>query len=226
MKSIFHNLNNYMDTINALIIHELKSPLDAIRALVHDFKETDPLNPQITILEKYVDHSQMLVSMLVQWYTTKNTGVAKKSKFFSISSLFHELKGIYENVVDKKAMSISFTYMDDFVLNNHMDYIHLILSNLINNAVRHSECSQVAVSAVKNKNGSVEICVADNGKGFPLNMQNHISAILNNSNTAEHEPRSLGFFIIASLLAECNAHLEFTTSSGGSIFILGFNNQV
>ena len=57
---------------------------------------------------------------------------------------------------------------DDLEIFADKTHISNVLINLIENAIKYSgEAVKVTISATKNSNGSVSICVGDNGNGIP-----------------------------------------------------------
>ena len=101
----------------------------------------------------------------------------------------------------KYNVSDSFTFNSKEGIN-----IYRIIQEAVNNAIKHSNASQITVSLTQTKN-NFDIKIEDNGKGFDANLAQNGNGLRTMRNRAE----------------ELNAIINFNSNNEGSSVVLNFN---
>jgi len=163
------------DSFLAAASHDLRQPLHALGLFVNalDDKVTTPDGP--VILEKIRQSHDALNSLFNSLLDISklDAGVVQISpSHFEISALFDTVTQSYAEIASQKNLEFSNSHSDQVA---HTDYLLLrrIVSNLIDNALVHTEAGGVKVHCV-DRNGALEISVSDTGPGIPEEEQKSI----------------------------------------------------
>ncbi|WP_306602769.1 PAS domain-containing sensor histidine kinase [Azonexus sp.] len=114
---------------------------------------------------------------------------------------------------------------DDLTLCFDRAHLHQVLWNLVSNGLRHSSRSAGAVrisARWARSNGRVELHVADDGPGVPVEMYDQVFEPFF---TTHHQGTGLGLFIARELCGANGASLSLNTeASGGHFIVVGRND--
>jgi len=173
----FNQMSNALATANARreqltadIAHELRSPLTVINGYLEALQDgvLDPTPERIEIIQQEVSQLNRLISDL-RTLALADTGQLEiiKDKV-NLQTIFNHLLNAYELIIASKNLDLSFTSEEQ------LTYIYAdegrilqVLSNLITNAIRHTnEGGKIMINALKKQNGT-EIEVKDTGEGIP-----------------------------------------------------------
>jgi len=173
----FNQMSNALATANARreqltadIAHELRSPLTVINGYLEALQDgvLDPTPERIEIIQQEVSQLNRLISDL-RTLALADTGQLEiiKDKV-NLQTIFNHLLNAYELIIASKNLDLSFTS------EKQLTYIYAdegrilqVLSNLITNAIRHTnEGGKIMINASKKQNGT-EIEVKDTCEGIP-----------------------------------------------------------
>ncbi len=227
-KTELEHLLKTKDKLFSIIGHDLRSPLSIINLYSEILWEECDDNERRKKLNYIINASgsaMHLLSNLLAW-GKKETGNLKINPSFTgvdqvIEESVQSFHGIAEakNIVIKTKSDNSVVYADRFI-------VQLIISNLLNNAIKFSHPgSEIVVSAqliAPAPNGKVRISVIDQGVGIDANTLQKLrsgSEIITSRGTNDEKGSGLGLIIVKEFI-EMN-HGEFFIESEkdrGSIF--------
>ena len=159
----------------ANVSHELRTPITALRAGLENLIDgVEPPDPEMlrTMLEQ-VERLGRLVTQLLDLSKLESGVVPLNRDVFALRPLIE--KAVREaGLHAPNGVHLIVNADDQLQANGDAERIHQVISNLVENAVRHSPpAGTVTVSAAR-ENGHVKIEVNDEGPGVPLGEEERI----------------------------------------------------
>ncbi|MFV0399287.1 MAG: ATP-binding protein [Oscillospiraceae bacterium] len=165
------------------ISHDLRTPLTSIIGASATYLENDDELPPVTklhLIEGIQEDSQWLLRMV--------ENILSVTKLNQNDMSIHKTEEAAEEVVGEAVAlfrrrhpeaSIEIQCADElFLVPMDALLITQVLSNLLDNAFRHSSTDSVCIGiGMKERNGYVEFCVFDNGQGFHSDDISHLFEI-------------------------------------------------
>jgi signal transduction histidine kinase len=166
------NLNNMKTKFFSIVSHDLSNSITALR-MIYDMLKKSIASPdekqkkKMVFMEEGIEQVFMLVKDLVDWAAIEKGSLRLDKTPFDLTAL---TKGIYEVFKEKaKAKNIAMFFYGDSAAEVFGDgrRIRQVLSNLIENALRHTPANgSVAVSVVKIDDKNAKVFVKDTGCGI------------------------------------------------------------
>lgn len=175
----FNQMSNALSIANAQreqmtadIAHELRSPLTVINGYLEALQDgvLEPTNERIGIIQQEVNQLNRLVSDLRTLALADAGQLSIIKDRVNLQTLFDHMQKAYTLITTEKKIELSF-HKDEKMTYIFADEgrILQILSNLITNAIRHTDRGgNIFVDAYEKNNTSV-IEVRDTGEGIPEN---------------------------------------------------------
>lgn len=170
MSTALSTANARREQMTADIAHELRSPLTVINGYLEALQDgvLEPTTERIEIIQQEVSQLNRLVSDLRTLALADSGQLEIIKDKVDLETLFNHLRNAYELIVASKNLKLTFKNKPE------LTYIYAdegrilqVLSNLINNAVRHTnEGGEIFVDAFRNDDG-ITIEVRDTGEGIP-----------------------------------------------------------
>lgn len=199
-----------------VIAHELRTPLTIFRARVHDIEDADLRNELIADLHKINE----LIERLIEF--SKATALSNKAE---PSPLVDEVRAACVEcgvLALKSKVEIDFNYSEKV---NHLidvdnTIVFIVLTNLINNAIKHSD-SNAAVSVAINDDG--KIVVSDQGVGMDIDLYQSFFDTFSLSRVDNVRQHGLGLVIVAELMQHSGGKIKvFQSELGGVAYSVCF----
>ena len=164
----------------SLVSHEFKTPLSGIltsATLVGKYTETEQQQKREKHLETIKNKVKYLDNILNDFLSIERLETGKATYKFSqfpLSKVINEV--VYgANMLLKDGQRISYPKdIDDYVINFDEKILELVLSNLINNAIKYSGEHTIIDLQVHYKEDILTIKIVDQGIGIPEKEQNFI----------------------------------------------------
>ncbi|MAU10574.1 MAG: hypothetical protein CL607_12175 [Anaerolineaceae bacterium] len=160
-----------------MIVHDLRSPLTAVKASFRLFQELIPEDSQHRpILERAIDASErairtvmMRVDSLLDIAKMESGTMDLETEIAHLPDLIDKIQTQLGPLATELNIAIETDYMDDLpLLNIDSEKTERILMNLMDNALKHSpENATVTIRAVEAKNGQLQVDIMDEGPGVP-----------------------------------------------------------
>ncbi|MBX3045347.1 MAG: PAS domain-containing sensor histidine kinase [Candidatus Kapabacteria bacterium] len=219
-------LSNLKTRFVTMVSHEFRTPLTIIKSsaqMISKFKEkltdADKFN-YVNRVTKSVDYLTDLIDNVVF------IGKSDANKFFLNYSAFDIVKLINDVVLDYK---INYNQNRNFVISSSLQdnilysdekIMHMILSNLISNAVKYSEPDTDIVINLDIRDGLLELSIQDFGIGIPESEQNRIFELFYRAdNSTPGGGTGIGLAVVKESVVKLGGRIELQSKVGiGSEF--------
>ncbi|NRD24626.1 PAS domain S-box protein [Winogradskyella litoriviva] len=173
-------LNELKTKFLSLVSHEFKTPLSGIltsSVLLSKYQLTKDQEKRNKHIKTISDKVHYLNNILNDFLSLEKLETGKMNynyNHFKISKVIDEV--VYNaNMLLKKNQNIKYPdHIDDLSLYQDEKVIELILTNLVNNAIKYSPEDTDITITIEQNNTITTIQVIDSGIGIPLNDQKHI----------------------------------------------------
>jgi signal transduction histidine kinase len=160
------------DKILSIISHDLKSPLGSLTQLFQIAKnQRDAISKEE--FEDLLD-SMLLTSTqmgnvldgLLNWTMARNRKMHLKKERLNARTEISEIISLYTSTAEQKNIEIAFLETQDLYVFADKRAIHVIIRNLISNALKFTKSAGKISIHLRKNNSEVEIIVEDNGLGM------------------------------------------------------------
>lgn len=192
------------DQYLAIVSHDLKNPLTAIslsvglirKGLTSGKNSIDTVLKSVESIERNVANMERMISDLLDVEKMANGKLDLKLEKCDIGELLRECMELFAPAVSSKEFTMKIEMLSDelFADIDH-DRILQVLSNLIGNALKFTPKGGTVKLCVRKKANEVEISVADNGPGIPLEKQTEIFERFSQLRTNDRRGIGLGLYI-------------------------------
>jgi len=174
---------------------------------------------------------QLVEDLLILSRLESTAPVVKNTESIPVATLITD-------IVEEVKLSTWFTNHEittqietDAMLKGDLQEIHSVISNLINNAVKHTDAgSKISVSWRQNKNGSLQFIVEDDGRGIAAEHQERLTERfyrVDAGRSREKGGTGLGLSIVKHILGRHEASLEINSELGaGAQFCCNFPSHL
>ena len=227
-------LNELKSKFLAMVSHEFKNPLSGILTssmLLNKYQLTEQqINREkhIKIIENKTHYLNTILNDFLSMEKLDLNNIKYKYTNFNLSTVINEV--VYNtNMLLKEGQHIHIpNNIDEFKINQDEKYLKLILSNILNNAVKYSPKNSNINIEVAEKNSKIEIKIIDPGIGIPEKDQKFIFNRYFRAENALNIPGTgIGLNIVNTHLHNLGGTMNFFSEiNEGTTFVLEFpNNQ-
>lgn len=219
-KKELERLSAEKDKLFSIVTHDIRTPLGSIQSYLELLTEVDLNGAERLDLEKQLlqitrDTSAMLTNVLSWTKTQIEGGAHVKFESVAVGAALIEGLAIEKNISIKKGVTLELDCEDELHILADRNMFHLVLRNLVNNAIKFTpKDGLVEVRAVE-KEGHCCIMVRDNGLGIGIDQQEHLFKLNAASTYGTNKEKGIGLGLLL-----CK---EFTAMQGGEIW---FENHV
>jgi PAS domain S-box-containing protein len=221
-------LNDLKTKFLSLVSHEFKTPLSGIltsATLIGKYKLTDQQEKREKHLKTIQSKVKYLNNILDDFLSVERIESGKtnyKFGFFPLSKVINEV--IYDaNMLLKDGQNINYPQnIDDIVLEFDEKVLELVLTNLINNAIKYSAENSTIDMEVTIKEDQLNINVHDQGMGIPNKEQKHIfNRYFRAENALLNQGTGIGLNIVKSHMENLGGTVSFKSEENkGSTFTI------
>jgi signal transduction histidine kinase len=209
--------------------HELKTPLAVIQANLDTALEDDDISKDelIELLKsskenvKFMDRlteDLLLLSLLEHKLSSEKVNLSNLLEILVIES---------KELVKDKNIEITFSdKCSNCTIKANEVLLQRAFMNILENAIKYSEASNISISLNRDKKGKIEIKVVDNGKGIP---KKHINKIfdrfyrVDKSRSKKTGGSGLGLSITKKIIERYNGSVEVQSKvAEGTTFTISF----
>ena len=235
----FNNMSNALvkataqrKQMTADIAHELRSPLTVINGYLEALQDgsLSPTPERLETIQGEVNQLNRLVNDLRTLAMADAGQLDIFKDFINIDELFQHLEDAYKIIVASKNINLEFVNSPE-VSTIYADEgrILQVLSNLINNALLHTDSGgRVLVSSQQNQTITT-IHISDTGEGIPNNQLDTIFQRFyraDPSRQSSNGETGLGLSIVKTLIEAHNGKVEVQSQvSVGTTFIIELPNS-
>ncbi|WP_203296134.1 PAS domain-containing sensor histidine kinase [Luteirhabdus pelagi] len=221
-------LNELKTKFLSMVSHEFKTPLSGIltsATLVGKYTSEEQQPKREKHLKTIKAKIKYLDNILSDFLSIERLETGKtvyKFSQFPLSKVVNEV--IYDaNMLLKDGQQIEYPQdIDDIMLEFDEKILELVLTNLINNAIKYSPENTVIDVQAEVRNEQLYLTVIDQGIGIPKKEQKHIfNRYFRAENALLNAGTGIGLNIVKSHLENLGGDIEFSSTEGqGSIFVV------
>jgi signal transduction histidine kinase len=220
-------INKEKDRLFSIIGHDLKSPLNSIKAYLEmlDIEELSPedrsfLNGQLLGL---THNTSNLLNNLLNWSVRQNLQDIELRPL-NLADHLNEVINLMKPEADRKNISFKLNIKDEKAsLLGESEMLHLVLRNLLNNAIKFSPANATITINSNIQNGKVSIAVIDTGLGIPEEKQKTLfgSQVKPTMGTESEKGVGLGLVLCHDFIQAMNGSINFKSKlNEGTEFII------
>ncbi|PVW15879.1 PAS domain-containing sensor histidine kinase [Marixanthomonas spongiae] len=227
-------LNDLKTKFLSMVSHEFKTPLSGIltsATLIGKYTKEEQQDKREKHLKTIKSKIKYLDSILSDFLSIERLETGKtvyKFSTFPLSKVVNEV--IYDaNMLLKEGQRIEYPQnIDDIVLKFDEKILELILTNLINNAVKYSSENCVIEVNVALHGEELSVEVKDQGIGIPEKDQKYVfNRYFRAENALLNAGTGIGLNIVKSHLENLGGRISFTSTEGkGSTFVVVLPTKV
>ncbi|QSS97690.1 PAS domain-containing sensor histidine kinase [Psychroflexus sp. ALD_RP9] len=222
-------LNDLKTKFLSLVSHEFKTPLSGIltsTTLIGKYTEKEQQEKREKHLKTIKNKVHYLTGILNDFLSVERLESGKvtyKFEEFSLVNLINEV--VYSaNITLKDGQDLHYPkQIQDFILRQDKNVLELILSNLLNNAIKYSpEHTDIYFNIDNTDPKLIKFEVKDQGMGIPKKDHKHIfERYFRAENALLNQGTGIGLNIVKVHLENLNGHIRFESeeNQGTSFFV-------
>ena len=222
-----------MTDISANIAHELKTPVSRLR---HDLitvleKQENGESIDESLNDAYEETGQITETFDALLRIAQIEGGARRANFteLNLRDITDAVLDIYTEVAKDSGMSLMMPQTQQpekpLLIRGDKELLIQMLANLVENAIRYCQqgtCIEITTREVDSS--SVELTVADNGAGIPLDEREQVFQRLYRVDKSRSDQRGtgLGLSLVKAIIELHDADIELQDNNPGLQVIMGF----
>lgn len=218
-------LNAVKDRFFSIISHDLRSPINALAAildlLAHRQISAEELTRVARDLQKQVNHARALITNLLDWALLQMDNLSIQTVPIDLRAVCEETRTLL-SAIHSKEIAIHNQIEAGCIAQGDANMITLVFRNLISNAIKFTDNGgEIHIRCVPE--GSLyRVSVADNGVGIPDDIQAHLfdkTASYSTRGTANEKGTGLGLILCKEFVERNGGKINFSSVPGqGSTF--------
>jgi signal transduction histidine kinase len=209
--------NAVKDKILNIIAHDLRAPIKTLNQVLNWVEEDDELTIDETkkylkSINRNVENLNLTIENLLTWSKNELIGINSDLNSFDIRGTINQVIELCRLQIDTKEIKLINQVFDRHIVLADSNHIHLILRNLISNAIKFSNPKgTISISAFQ-INSQLQVCIADNGIGISPEAQTKLFKInehFTTYGTSNEKGTGLGLLL-------CKDYIE---QNGGKLWV-------
>lgn len=212
--------------------HDLRTPLANLQGYIetldiqNETLSSDERKRFVDISLKNARNLKRLIDQIFELAYLEAGQVALNSESFSLAELLHDIAAKFAMKAQEKAIRLDIDLADnqDVFLHSDIGKLERVLTNLIDNAIRHTDSNGTITIAVDSQDDQIRIDIRDTGNGI---SQHELAFIFDARYQASNQRKDsgihvgLGLAICKKLSHILNSDLSVTSEVGkGTCFSL------
>ncbi|HET8860284.1 GAF domain-containing sensor histidine kinase [Marivirga sp.] len=217
------SLNQLNTRITSIISHDLKGPINSLRAYMNS-NYIDANNPKdlaqlFPLVKNNLNSLNELVENLLEWSNSSNDVNFENIK---VKELIFEVCNLFVGNALEKNIDLKCGYLHEDKILADLSMLRFIMRNLINNAIKFTENGEVIVETEKTDDHQIIIKVTDTGVGISKELLERIKLKdkkVSTKGTRNEKGTGLGLQLIREFLSIHKTDLEIeSVENEGSTF--------
>lgn len=180
-KERLEELNLTKDKFFSIVAHDLKSPLNSMKAF-SDFilSRGEDMNKKDIIimsgkLKESLNNTLKMADNLINWAKIQMQDVKVARKKLNIKETLDPICLLYQDIADKKEIMLKYQLKPELDIYADPDQMAFIMRNLISNAIKFTnKGGSITINATLDADNFVKIKVQDSGIGMPEAIKNNL----------------------------------------------------
>ena len=199
--------------------HDVRTPLASLlgylEALNKGLSNTNEEREYISVAYRKANDLKAFIDMLFEWFKLNSNEQQFYFEMTDINEFTRELLIEWLPAFEQSQITLSAHISDDdLMVSLDKTAYKRILDNLIQNAVKHGDCSQMSIT-IKSHSDKAFIEVANNGQAIPTGQLPHIFERLYKGDTARSDKGSgLGLTITKELVNALHGEISVSSTPG------------
>lgn len=229
MNSLLKEANDFKNEVLAIVAHDLRNPLGAIRGFSGLITESKENNAQCKFYAETICnaaiHMEELVSKFLLSAINDSTEMQLHNSCFNIKEAIESVIINLNHLAKAKNQMIRFNVelLDCDVYSDKLK-ISEVIENLVSNALKYSNSGTQVEITLKKETSYIQIAIKDEGPGFSDTDQQHLFGKfqrLSARPTGNESSTGLGLFTVKKIMDIINGKISLITQPGkGSEFII------
>ncbi|WP_209330047.1 sensor histidine kinase [Lunatimonas salinarum] len=229
-----NNLNQQKDKIIAIIVHDLKNPLNSILQTLELIDQAGDLTPEElnfihSELLKNTKRTYLMMENILEWSSFELNNTQNRVRQIDLKGLLKDTLDIMASIAAQKQLTLHVNFNGNPEVHGETDRVLLIARNLIQNAIKFSNQGGSIWLEVSSDDGQIIISVKDNGIGISEHKLNDLFQleIKPTYGTANEKGTGMGLHICYQNAMKLGGTLEVRSKGGvGSTFTLRFPDNL
>lgn len=211
------------DKLYSVIAHDLRAPIGTIKMINSSLenqkskiKDKDILK-LFEMINETTEEAFNLLENLLRWTRNQNGKTKVYGTTFNVSQTIRQVISLFATIASAKGISLNNSVEGNHYIYADEDMIKTVLRNLISNAIKFTYSGGKVDVSIKDTSDSVMVCVQDNGKGIPLNMQSHLlksDEYITTYGTHNEKGSGLGLILCRDFIKMNKGQLNFHSQEG------------
>jgi signal transduction histidine kinase len=212
--------NQQKDKLFTIIAHDLRGPLNSLKALMDLVKEKRLSEHEIATmmneLRQNVHHSSELVSNLLYWASSRLNGMVALPVLLEVDKTVEEVLALFAQQAKEKGILLRMEIAPTLRGYADKDMTQVVIRNLVSNAIKFTNSGGVVTVNACRKDTVIEIVVTDTGIGMQEEALQRIrrKESFTSYGTAKEKGTGLGV-LLCHEFAEANNGRFFVESEWG-----------
>lgn len=213
--------NRTKDKLLSILSHDLRGPVKNLRAIVELIGSRAITQQEFHGLTdrfgKDIQRSEAMMDDVLNWMSTQRAGLQTTKEAINIRLIAYEVKMLALPNADAKDIKILYEANEEVFASADRNHVHIILRNLLNNAVKFSRPSSVVSITSNTENEWAWVLISDQGLGMNEDdvkkfMANE--AIGTRMGTANEKGSGFGLTICRELIHQNGGQLSIASEQG------------
>lgn len=213
--------------------HELRTPLAAMRGtlevLIRKERTTAEYKASIQNALADIDRMSESIEQLLLLARMDKSHNAGNHQSVALPAIIDDILGRYKDEIRNKALCISFQFNAEEEYPVPLYYTHLIVENIIKNAIKYTKDHKAITIQLQKKNNRIICNIQDEGIGIKAEDLDHLYHYFFRSDALKHKEipgTGLGLSIVKKAAEAIKATLDVTSELGkGTIFTITFLSE-
>jgi signal transduction histidine kinase len=221
-------LNRTLNRLFSIISHDLRNATAAYQSsakvIAHYFDKGEPekIRSVVPEISQNAANLSSMLETLLQWSVMQIKGVEPEKKIIVVKEEAEKVATLFKESAAVKSDSITVTLSDEMAWCDPESF-HLILRNLVNNAIKYTSGGTITISGWS-EDGHTTVQVSDTGAGMPAEM---VADLFSSGKMETHRGTSgekgtgLGLQLVSEHIRQNSGTIEVKSEvNKGTLFII------
>ncbi len=195
--------------------HELRTPLAALRLQAQSLDRADSLEARklaVSRLTAGIDRATRLVEQLLVLARQEAAATGAAARPVELAELARRTVADLAGVAAAKGVDVGVQHADPATVEGQPDALHILLRNLVDNAIKYTPAGGTADISVRSEAGKAIVTVEDSGPGIPAEERERVFDRFYRVAGSEAAGSGLGLAIIKAIAERHGAQLTLDES--------------